>query len=276
MLHPIAQHPVVAAGGGFTTVYPQSALHSSTSSAPSPAHHHTSSNISSSHNGHSSFLIDDILGNSQQNGSSQSAGLAKPTPINPAALHTNSLTANSLFKPVTVYEPTTLLSTPYLPSHFGYSPSALMNQIYPIPYRQEYAYLERHPFHTKVFKPFPWPYMQRPLQKRKGGQVRFSNDQTIELEKKFESQKYLSPPERKRLAKLLQLTERQVKTWFQNRRAKWRRLKQESPSEDKTEENGGENKNDDDDHNQCTTDDEDFDDNESDDEIDVGKDPIAD
>ncbi|KAJ8317201.1 hypothetical protein KUTeg_005105 [Tegillarca granosa] len=173
MLHPIAQHPVVAAGGGFTTVYPQSALHSSTSSAPSPAHHHTSSNISSSHNGHSSFLIDDILGNSQQNGSSQSAGLAKPTPINPAALHTNSLTANSLFKPVTVYEPTTLLSTPYLPSHFGYSPSALMNQIYPIPYRQEYAYLERHPFHTK------------------------------ELEKKFESQKYLSPPERKRLAKLL-------------------------------------------------------------------------
>jgi homeobox protein HEX len=40
--------------------------------------------------------------------------------------------------------------------------------------------------------------------------VRFSNDQTIELEKKFETQKYLSPPERKRLAKMLQLSERQV------------------------------------------------------------------
>ncbi|XP_013912925.1 PREDICTED: tRNA wybutosine-synthesizing protein 4 [Thamnophis sirtalis] len=51
--------------------------------------------------------------------------------------------------------------------------------------------------------------MQRPLHKRKGGQVRFSNDQTIELEKKFETQKYLSPPERKRLAKVLQLSERQ-------------------------------------------------------------------
>lgn len=76
-------------------------------------------------------------------------------------------------------------------------------------------------------KPYMWgPYMQRPLHKRKGGQVRFSNDQTIELEKKFENQKYLSPPERKKLAKSLQLTERQVKTWFQNRRAKWRRLKQ--------------------------------------------------
>lgn len=53
--------------------------------------------------------------------------------------------------------------------------------------------------------------MQRPLHKRKGGQVRFSNDQTIELEKKFETQKYLSPPERKRLAKVLQLSERQVR-----------------------------------------------------------------
>lgn len=33
----------------------------------------------------------------------------------------------------------------------------------------------------------------------------------MELEKKFDAQKYLSPPERKKLAKLLQLTERQVK-----------------------------------------------------------------
>lgn len=65
-------------------------------------------------------------------------------------------------------------------------------------------------------------------QRKKGGQVRFSNEQTVELEKTFEKQKYLSPPERKQLAKMLQLSERQIKTWFQNRRAKWRRLKQES------------------------------------------------
>ncbi|XP_035516042.1 hematopoietically-expressed homeobox protein hhex-like [Morone saxatilis] len=84
--------------------------------------------------------------------------------------------------------------------------------------------------HDPLGKPLLWtPFIQRPLHKRKGGQVRFSNDQTIELEKKFETQKYLSPPERKRLAKMLQLSERQVKTWFQNRRAKWRRLKQENP-----------------------------------------------
>lgn len=63
--------------------------------------------------------------------------------------------------------------------------------------------------------PKPWhfwsPFLQRPLHKRKGGQVRFSNDQTVELEKKFEGHKYLSPPERKKLAKSLQLTERQVR-----------------------------------------------------------------
>lgn len=61
--------------------------------------------------------------------------------------------------------------------------------------------------------------------------MRFSNEQTLELEKIFESQKYLSPPERKQLSKVLGLTERQVKTWFQNRRAKWRRFKQESQGE---------------------------------------------
>lgn len=53
----------------------------------------------------------------------------------------------------------------------------------------------------------------RALHKRKGGQVRFSNDQTAELERKFDSKKYLCPPERKRIAKKLSLSERQVGKW---------------------------------------------------------------
>lgn len=59
--------------------------------------------------------------------------------------------------------------------------------------------------------------------KRKGGQVRFSTQQTSTLERRFCEHKYLSPEERRNLATQLKLSDRQVKTWFQNRRAKWRR-----------------------------------------------------
>lgn len=129
--------------------------------------------------------------------------------------------------------------------------------------------------------PWLYPYLQKAAQKRKGGQIRFTNDQTHALERKFETQKYLSPQERKKLAKVLHLTERQVpysihlrllsrsagqrayashsrlssfptyftcynlsfplghtehcvlqvKTWFQNRRAKWRRVRKDGEEE---------------------------------------------
>lgn len=59
--------------------------------------------------------------------------------------------------------------------------------------------------------------------KRKGGQVRFTPQQTQSLERRFASHKYLSPEDRRHLAMQLKLSDRQVKTWFQNRRAKWRR-----------------------------------------------------
>lgn len=77
------------------------------------------------------------------------------------------------------------------------------------------------PYHAKKISFFlvaeqrfynPWASLlsRIPFHKRKGGQVRFSNDQTIELERKFSSQKYLSPSERKKVAKKLHLSERQV------------------------------------------------------------------
>lgn len=51
----------------------------------------------------------------------------------------------------------------------------------------------------------------------------FSHAQVFELERRFTLQKYLNAHEREHLAKMLGLTETQVKIWFQNRRYKCKR-----------------------------------------------------
>jgi homeobox protein Nkx-2.8 len=49
--------------------------------------------------------------------------------------------------------------------------------------------------------------------------------QTLELERRFRQQRYLSAPEREQLARLLRLTPTQVKIWFQNHRYKLKRAR---------------------------------------------------
>ncbi|CAN0024122.1 unnamed protein product [Bubo scandiacus] len=67
------------------------------------------------------------------------------------------------------------------------------------------------------------PYQNRTPPKRKKPRTSFSRVQICELEKRFHRQKYLASAERATLAKALKMTDAQVKTWFQNRRTKWRR-----------------------------------------------------
>lgn len=68
------------------------------------------------------------------------------------------------------------------------------------------------------FHPYSGYLMPPCGSKRKGGQVRFTPQQTQNLERRFSNHKYLSPEDRRKLAMELNLSDRQVKTWFQNRR----------------------------------------------------------
>ncbi|CAG2179582.1 unnamed protein product, partial [Oppiella nova] len=51
----------------------------------------------------------------------------------------------------------------------------------------------------------------------------FTQVQLNYLERKFRLQKYLSVSDRGQVALTLNLTETQIKTWYQNRRTKWKR-----------------------------------------------------
>ncbi|KAG5866343.1 hypothetical protein JTB14_036712 [Gonioctena quinquepunctata] len=54
----------------------------------------------------------------------------------------------------------------------------------------------------------------------------FTHAQLAYLERKFRCQKYLSVADRSDVADALNLSETQVKTWYQNRRTKWKRQNQ--------------------------------------------------
>ncbi|KAL8586437.1 hypothetical protein ACOMHN_023052 [Nucella lapillus] len=67
--------------------------------------------------------------------------------------------------------------------------------------------------------------------KKKKARTTFTGRQIFELEKQFEQKKYLSSAERAEMASLLNVTETQVKIWFQNRRTKWKKQENISSAE---------------------------------------------
>ncbi|XP_055329253.1 transcription factor LBX2-like [Paramacrobiotus metropolitanus] len=65
------------------------------------------------------------------------------------------------------------------------------------------------------------------IKKKRKSRTAFTNHQVFELEKRFLYQKYLSPADRDDIAQTLHLSNAQVITWFQNRRAKLKRDQEE-------------------------------------------------
>ncbi|XP_050455952.1 barH-like 2 homeobox protein [Cataglyphis hispanica] len=66
------------------------------------------------------------------------------------------------------------------------------------------------------------PTSRKPRRRR----TAFTHAQLAYLERKFRCQKYLSVADRSDVADALSLSETQVKTWYQNRRTKWKRQNQ--------------------------------------------------
>ncbi|ELT93731.1 hypothetical protein CAPTEDRAFT_137362, partial [Capitella teleta] len=52
----------------------------------------------------------------------------------------------------------------------------------------------------------------------------FTSEQTLKLELEYQRMEYIARPRRFELAELLNLTETQIKIWYQNRRAKDKRI----------------------------------------------------
>nr|XP_006817540.1 PREDICTED: barH-like 2 homeobox protein-like [Saccoglossus kowalevskii] len=158
-----------------------------------------------------SFLIRDILDNLDEKKPSPSPYSPRQEFENHVFSIKNDIRASTaafllhprLFKPTILTCNTDIRSTQY---HPHLHQSSTRQRVMDVPTEEPLA-------PTLPIKP------KRPRRRR----TAFTQSQLSFLEKKFRCQKYLSVSDRGTVAEKLNLSETQVKTWYQNRRTKWKR-----------------------------------------------------